>query len=136
MVKPILCLDFDGVINSYTSGWIEAYFIPDPPVRGAMEFIVEASEHFDVHVFSSRSHQEGGIQAMKTYIGYWMRKEFSSFDETAPAYIGKANGALNNLKFPLEKPTAMVTIDDRAITFTGKWPAIMTLLAFKPWNKI
>ena len=29
MSKPILCLDFDGVLHSYTSGWRGAR-IPDP----------------------------------------------------------------------------------------------------------
>ena len=28
--KPILCLDFDGVIHSYISGWKGADVIPDP----------------------------------------------------------------------------------------------------------
>ena len=31
MPKPILCLDFDGVVHSYTSGWKGADVIPDPP---------------------------------------------------------------------------------------------------------
>ena len=36
---------------------------------------------------------------------------------------------------PLEKPPAMVTIDDRAIQFNGEWPAIAWLKAFQPWYK-
>ncbi len=43
-MKPILCLDFDGVIHSYTSGWKGADVIPDPPVEGAMQFIWDATE--------------------------------------------------------------------------------------------
>ena len=61
MGKPILCLDFDGVLHSYTSGWRGATIIPAKPVPGAVEFLVKAVQHFDVQVFSSRSHQEGGI---------------------------------------------------------------------------
>ena len=40
----------------------------------------------------------------------------------------------NAIQFPLHKPSAKVTIDDRAITFTGVWPSMQTLKEFKPWN--
>jgi hypothetical protein len=122
MKKPILCLDFDGVIHSYTSGWKGADVIPDPPVPGAMAFIREAQEHFTVAIFSSRSNQPGGLDAMKRYIA--LNSE-----------IGFLYDPIAGLEWPLEKPAAMVTIDDRALTFDGTWPAIDTLKSFKPWNK-
>lgn len=65
--KPILCLDFDGVCHQYTSGWQGADVIPDPPVPGLWKFLTEASLYFDIAVFSSRSHQEGGIAAMRKF---------------------------------------------------------------------
>ena len=40
-----------------------------------------------------------------------------------------------SLEWPMEKPSAFVTLDDRAITFTGEWPDIDQLRNFKPWNK-
>lgn len=116
-MKPILCLDFDGVIHSYTSGWKGADVIPDPPVEGAEEFIVAASEFFDVQVFSSRSNEEGGISAMLSYIGQHLPKALS--------FVG----------FPLSKPPAFIGLDDRVLTFNGEWPSIDTLCNFKPWNK-
>ena len=67
MSKPILCLDFDGVCHSYTSGWQGADNIPDPPVEGLFEFLIEAHQHFSIHIYSSRSHQEGGIIAMNKW---------------------------------------------------------------------
>lgn len=127
--KPILCLDFDGVIHSYTSGWKGAAVIPDPPVKGALQFIANATEHFTVAIFSSRSCQEGGLEAMIQWLGYWsVDKEHgmpSDFD----------HGLWGSIQWPKEKPPAMITIDDRAITFTGTWPSFEYLLRFKPWNK-
>jgi len=63
--KPILCLDFDGVCHSYTSGWRGAAVIPDPPVDGLWDFLFTAMAVFEVHIFSSRSNQSGGITAMQ-----------------------------------------------------------------------
>jgi hypothetical protein len=133
MNKPILCLDFDGVIHSYTSGWQAADFIPDPPVPGALAFLIEATESFKVVIFSSRSHQDGGIRAMREWLDFWLDREFG-WDKGADV-VARANRVCNTIEFPTEKPAAMVTIDDRALTFDGSWPQIDALLAFKPWNK-
>jgi hypothetical protein len=131
--KPILCLDFDGVLHSYKSGWKGAHFIPDPPVPGAMAFLIEAVKHFDVQIFSSRSHQDGGVRAMQTWIDHWLAEEFGW--EKGADVVAAANSVRNNVKYPVEKPAALVTLDDRAITFTGVWPEMDDLRSFKPWNK-
>lgn len=128
MNKPILCLDFDGVLHSYTSGWKGADVIPDPPVPGAIAFLREAVKHFRVAIFSSRSHQAGGGPAMREWLGnHIIADEPDIFTQDPPWFA--------SIEWPMEKPSAMVTIDDRAITFDGTWPAIDVLLAFKPWNK-
>ena len=121
--KPILCLDFDGVLHSYTSGWKGADEIPDRAVPGAMKFIVDAMEHFEVHIFSSRSNQDGGIEAMREWVSKQLK--YHSFDPELVKYIN----------FPTEKPPAQVTIDDRAYLFEGIWPDLEHLKNFKPWNK-
>jgi hypothetical protein len=125
---PILCLDFDGVIHSYKSGWGGAEVIPDPPVPGAIEFIVRAVEKFRVAIFSSRTHQKLGLMAMQCYLKLQLARVLGEED-------GEAERVYALIEWPREKPPAMVSIDDRAITFTGVWPAIEDLLAFKPWNK-
>ena len=66
--KPILSLDFDGVLHSYASGWKGARRIPDPPTDGAVEFLLKALDHFTVAVFSSRSRYFGGRRAMKAWL--------------------------------------------------------------------
>lgn len=126
-MKQILCLDFDGVIHSYTSGWKGAAVIPDPPVPGAIAFLREATKHFRVAIYSSRSGEFGGVAAMREYINQWVVEErLSDYEDLRWC---------DELEWPTAKPPAMVTIDDRAITFTGMWPTIETLKAFKPWNK-
>lgn len=125
--KPILCLDFDGVIHSYASGWQGAAVIPDPPVPGAMEFIIHASERFRVCIFSSRSRQPGGIDAMKGWLRMYLTLVMDTYAE--------ADEVFARVEWPDEKPPALVTIDDRAITFTGDWPSLDEIAAFQPWNK-
>lgn len=126
MGKPILCLDFDGVLHSYTSGWKGADNVPDPPVEGAIAFMLGALRHFEVHIFSSRSGQPGGVAAMKA----WLREHAGQTWHETPDGPG-----LEDVKFPTEKPAAMVGIDDRVLTFDGTWPDVHTLREFKPWNK-
>jgi hypothetical protein len=125
--KPILCLDFDGVLHSYKSGWQGAENIPDPPVPGAINFLCNAIDHFEVNIFSSRSHQPGGIYAMRCWLKTWSVKT-----------LGETNGLCRRLcdeiQFPDHKPAAAVSIDDRCLTFTGRWPSINNLKEFKPWN--
>ncbi|HXI96330.1 MAG TPA: HAD domain-containing protein [Candidatus Acidoferrum sp.] len=136
MSKPILCLDFDGVLHSYTSGWKGAAVVPDLPVVGAIKFLDKAIDHFDVQVFSSRSHQEGGTEAMRSWLRTHVTRHFDcEFHHGSPREFDRAMAIMDAVKFATEKPPALVTIDDRALTFTGKWPNISDLLAFKPWNK-
>ena len=123
MPKPILCLDFDGVIHSYTSGWEGPEVINDPPVPGALEFINEAMKHFTVAIFSSRSNQPGGIEAMRQWLNYWATNE------------GVDHVTWYAIQWPTVKPAAFLTIDDRAITFTGKWPDVKSLFDFRVWYK-
>jgi hypothetical protein len=136
MAKPILCLDFDGVLHSYTSGWKGAAVIPDPPVRGMVLFLHRALKEFDVQIFSSRTGQEGGVDAMKAWLTMHVTQHYDCENHGGSQRESeRAYAILNAIKFPTEKPPAMVTIDDRAIQFTGEWPTIAWLKAFQPWYK-
>lgn len=150
-MKPILCLDFDGVLHSYTSGWKGARIIPDDPVPGALEFVVGALDRFRVCILSSRSHQWGGRRAMKQ----WLRLHLIRLGdaEIVPEwwlhFIATNHGmepwrqecewsadrVVKAIGWPIFKPAATITIDDRALTFTGTWPALADLAKFQPWNK-
>lgn len=121
MNKKIILVDFDGVLHSYTQGWQGADVVGDPPVPGAIAWLrsMLADERFDVQVYSSRSRQDGGIGAMVN----WLVTHGMSADE------------VDALKWPTQKPAAFLTIDDRAICFSGTFPALDAVANFKPWNK-
>lgn len=127
MNKPILCLDFDGVIHSYTSGWKGADVISDPPVEGAISFMLQAlNAGWDVVIYSSRSKDPHGVANMRR----WLKEHAGGCWWETPAGPG-----LEDVRFEYQKPAAFLTIDDRALTFTGVWPDPKELFNFKPWNK-
>lgn len=154
--KPILCVDFDGVIHGYDSGWKGARRCDDPPVPGAALFLLKAVQHFQVAVLSSRSHQWGGRRAMKRYIRQllWdgclahtdeMQRAWTATQGRPAEWIpwtaydvrDVADHIHKAISYPLFKPPATVTIDDRAIHFDGDWSRLdpKSLLGFRPWNK-
>ncbi len=128
MRKPILCLDFDGVLHSYKSGWQGAAIVPDPPVPGAVAFLHAAVERFRVAIYSSRSGQPGGIDAMRGWLTMFVLRDIDDRRE--------AEHVLSLIEWPTEKPAALIGIDDRVLTFGGTWPSMDDLAAFKPWNKL
>lgn len=117
--KKTICVDFDGVVHNYVSGWEAIDIIRDPPVAGAIEFLKQAVEVFDVHIFSSRCAEQRGIMAMRKYLSYHQLP-----DEV-----------MDKLRFTSIKPPATVYIDDRAWQFNGTFPSLQELDNFKPWNK-
>ena len=140
-MKPTLCLDFDGVIHSYDSGWKGASRVPDPPVPGAIDALLGYLDAgFEVAIFSSRSKSLLGRLAMKRWLGREIAKHWES-GGSSPSYAevecwGDATHIVRKFSWPWFKPAALITLDDRALTFDGTWPTAAALRAFKPWNKI
>lgn len=122
MSKPILCLDFDGVIHQYTTPWTSSTVISDDIVDGFIEWANDAKEYFKLVIYSSRSKDATAIEAMKN----WIVTQYKKSNFQIPDFI-----------FASEKPPAFLTIDDRAIQFNGEWNNLCPkeLLNFKPWNK-
>ena len=139
-MAKILCLDFDGVLHSYTSGWQGVDVVNDPPVVdvdtgvNAIEWLtgllheyvagLETSNGWKLIkpvIYSSRSIDPKGIAAMKN----WSIKH------------GLPNHFIESglLEFPTQKPSAFLSLDDRALCFTGVFPTRETIDNFKPWNK-
>ena len=108
--------DFDGVINSYKSGWQGAATIPDEPVDGIKEAIRDIRQvGYKVIVVSSRCSSTGGIKAIRDWLTKW---EIVVDDVTG------------------EKVPAIVYVDDRALTFDGDPSSLLEKIRhFKPWHK-
>ena len=130
--KKTLCIDFDGVIHSYTSGWQGVDVIPDPVVPNAIASIYMYTAEYNVAIFSSRSGQPGGIEAMKAYIDKADREYLISND----LHFGNDRIKLTQrLEFPETKPPAVVYIDDRAYRFLGTYPLVRELKELEEtWN--
>lgn len=123
--KPTVCLDFDGVVHAYTSAWTTATEIRDGIVPGAIEFMEMVGEHYTIAIHSSRSHVPGGVEAMKA----WLFKHWIVDDHGAQTWF-------DDVQWPLEKPPAMIYIDDRGFRFEGDWPSLETIRYLStPWNR-
>lgn len=126
--KPIICLDFDGVIHSYERGWQngEIYGNVTP---GFFEWCEEAAKLFKLVVYSSRSKEESNIYKMQV----WLAQQRMLWRE---AGNGKDFTTIVEFEFASQKPQAWLTIDDRAIQFNGNWAELIPqkLREFKPWN--
>jgi hypothetical protein len=117
--KPIILVDFDGVIHSYRSGWKGVNVIPDPPVTGALIWLMGLTDKFDVRIFSARCNDTAGIAAMISWFREW----------------GLSDDSIARLKFEPGKPSAYLIIDDRAVQFPGHFDDLTpgSLFRFKPW---
>ena len=106
-----VCLDFDGVIHSYQSGWQGEAIIADPPIHGVDKAIKQLRKDYRVVVFSARSKSEEGRHAIEQ----WLAKHRIEVDEVCE-----------------NKPPAFVYVDDRAIHFGGDWmKTIQDINAFR-----
>lgn len=123
--KLRLCLDWDGTCTKYKKGWAGSAATIDPDeelTEGLITFLRDAVKYFEVHIYSSRSHQEGGIAAMQGFLSRHMQ--------------GDDRAVYAQIKWPTYKPSAFLSYDDRTIQFEGRWPRnAADLLRFKPWNK-
>lgn len=132
--KPTLCVDFDGVIHSYTSGWQGIDEIPDPPVYGAIEALHEYAKHFNVKIYSARSSEYKGLCAMSDY----MRKHVAIYLQSLSSEEIEAidQPLIDVIGFPSSKPSAIVYIDDRGFRFEGIFPTVEEIMRLSvPWFK-
>lgn len=102
--RRTICLDFDGVIHSYRSGWCGAEIIPDPPIHGTREAIARLRKGYRVVIHSARCATDEGLAAVQA----WLQRHDIEVDEVC--------------RF---KPPAAIYVDDRAVPFRGDWQQTM-----------
>lgn len=111
-----ICFDFDNTIHSYKTPYTKPVIIPDEPVPGAKEFIAKLrAAGFRVVVLSTRCAYTGGVDAVKA----WLRKYEIIVDDVVKS-----------------KPPAVVYIDDRGLTFKGKFDSkfYKQVVEFEPYS--
>src|SRR4051812_39078886 len=114
MIKPrkadrlTLAVDFDGVIHSYASGYCGDECIPDPPVPGALKWMIEASAFYRIVIHSSRCKTDSGIFAIREWLKLWYTTEIPGAPEIS-----------DFIEISAVKPPAWLSLDDRAICFDG-----------------
>lgn len=121
-----IAVDFDGVIHSYKSPWVNAHTIPDVPVEGAIEWLFHTIQKMDIVIFSTRCKTWRGRRAIKQ----WIKRHADAIWWPSPDSRG-----LEDLKFSYKKLPALVYLDDRAMRFTGVFPTVDEIHKAKPWNK-
>lgn len=125
-MRKRICVDFDGVLHSYESGWQGVSVIPDAPVtdidtgKSAIAWLRELldDDRLVVAIFSSRATTDEGRAA----IWDWLSRYLQPCD-------------LEKLEVTDKKGPAFALVDDRAITFRGVFPSADELSNLVPWNK-
>jgi hypothetical protein len=98
--RPIVCVDFNGVLDTYT-GWRGADHF-DPPWPGAREFLDALCRRgYRIVIFTAR-HQDD--------VWAWMRRY-------------RLDGFVDEVTN--RKPPAHVFVDDRAVCFRGDYHATL-----------
>ena len=104
--EPVLCVDFDGVLNNY-NGWKgnDELGVPRP---WAKEFLEILSKEYVLYIFTTRDRKK---------VVEWLDKYNMSYDYVTDIKVG-----------------AVAYIDDRAITFRGNYEeTLKELMDFKPY---
>ncbi len=110
-MKKIVCIDLDGVLNTYSGNYVENEI---PPIRyGAHDFLQKLSEQYLIYIFTTRNID---------LVDKWLT------ENNLKEYINK----ITNIK----EPYASIFLDDRAINFNGNLDdAYNKIIAFKPYWK-
>lgn len=104
-MQRALCLDFDGVLHQYSSGWQGDDTVADGPMDGAVEACHALAEAgWKLYVLSSRTNLHP--------IAAWL-----------------AEHGFPPMTLTRRKPIAVCYVDDRAVRYEGNWDTLRKLWA-------
>ncbi len=108
-----ICVDFDGVLHSFTQGWTGP-MPEDPPIQGAQAFLKQLKDRgYRVVISSCRALDPLGVDGIRQ----WM--EMHGF-------------CMENIRITHIKPPASLYIDDRGFRFEGKFNEVFQFLQGQP----
>ncbi len=107
--KPLVCVDLDGVLNTFDEWRAPEYF--HPPREGAREFLHRLNDAgFRVCIFTCRWHE---------WVERWLERHGMA------QYVESVTD---------KKPPAHAYVDDRAICFRGDFEGtLQAITAFRPF---
>lgn len=116
--KYTLAVDFDGVLSNTLKGGYNVNDFTYDPVEGAVKWLWEMVEHFNVIIFTARELDTEGQANLKSWLDHW---GFPS------EQVGYSN---------VKPPSGHLYIDDRGYQFTGdNFPSVEYIYTYKPWNR-
>ena len=111
--KYTVCIDFDGTLTTYASGYTPDGDIPDGPTDGAKEAMEKLYRHYKVVVYSARAGTAKGNIAICNWLD----------DHGIPCHEVTA-----------VKPPAIAYVDDRAVRFDDDWKQVLQDINVPPWH--
>lgn len=121
MAKKTICIDFDGVIHDYSTGWqgedVFGNMIPNADTGTS----VLKQKGWTVIIFTTRKKTDG--------LEKWLKEHNISYD-----YINENPGQPENTS---GKIIADVYLDDRGICFRGRWDQwlLREIFDFESWQE-
>ena len=112
-MRPIVCVDLDGVLADYSDGWKGVEYFGNP-IPGAVEFTRQLAVFADIVIFTCRCSPEvqrvpvAGVHLLVNRVREWL----------------DANGFVyHEIYSGVGKPFANAYVDDRAVFCNATCPA-------------
>lgn len=125
MTRPLILLDFDGVLHVAHEPEASSCYPLGQLVPGAPDFLLRMRDAYRLAVHSPRSTKPDGIANMQQ----WLTTVLQQAEVPHAARL-----VYDEIEWPVERPWADIEISARAIPFQGLFPTTVDLARFAPWH--